>query len=234
MAGGGGTSSAPRSSASVERLVALELELVAGDLLLLAVHEPDVVAEEEVQVLGAGAGEFFIDGLELEEEVVAESAGEGEVGLLGVAELVHQGAENAEDGRLFAALLFREEFGERLEAAHQRAALRVEGFPVRMPGQNGEEHLVEEHAAQVEGTELDQAVMGDDFQWRAGGGDIPARITAGVFIAGGEIEAAVGIQLAQEVFQAFAETRPRRRAADGDAVGGRVAKDPHNCALWRG
>src|SRR5439155_175822 len=55
-------------------------ELVAEtlDLLFLAIHVPDVVAQVEVQVPVALARQLLFDGLELEEQVVTESAHQAE------------------------------------------------------------------------------------------------------------------------------------------------------------
>ena len=65
-AGGGGIGSAVRSRPSVDESLALEIVLIALDLFLLAVHQVDVVAKKQVQVLMAVARQFFFDGLELE------------------------------------------------------------------------------------------------------------------------------------------------------------------------
>ena len=75
--------------------VAREIVLVALDLLLLAVHEPDVVAQEQVQVLVAVARQFLFDGLELEQQVVAERADQAQARILFAAELLDERAQNA-------------------------------------------------------------------------------------------------------------------------------------------
>jgi hypothetical protein len=65
-AGGGGTGSAVRSRPSVDEALALEIVLIVFDLLLLAVHQVEVVAKKQVQVLVAVARQLLFDGLELE------------------------------------------------------------------------------------------------------------------------------------------------------------------------
>ena len=60
--------------ARVEIVAASEVVPVALDLLLLAIHEVDVVAKKQVQVLVPGARELFLDGLELEQQIVSERA----------------------------------------------------------------------------------------------------------------------------------------------------------------
>ncbi len=68
--------------------VALEIVLVTVDLLALAIHEEDVVAEEQVQVLVTAARERLFDRLELEQQVVAERAHQREVRIADAAELL--------------------------------------------------------------------------------------------------------------------------------------------------
>ena len=49
------------------------------------------------------------DRLELEQEIVAEGAREGELVVVLAFEFVRQSAEDGEDGRLFAAIFFRKD-----------------------------------------------------------------------------------------------------------------------------
>ena len=71
-----------RGRPAVETSPRVEVVLVALDLLLLAIHEPDVVAEEQMQVLVAVARQLLFDGLELEQQVVAEGADQAEARIL--------------------------------------------------------------------------------------------------------------------------------------------------------
>src|SRR3982751_5948585 len=85
-----------------------ELVGEALDLLLLAVHEVDVVAEEEVQVLLVLALQLQVDGVELEQQIVAEGADEGEARVLVGLKPLDGGGEDREGRGLLAALLFGE------------------------------------------------------------------------------------------------------------------------------
>src|SRR5262249_38281495 len=98
---------------------------------------------------------------------------------------------------------------------------------MRMRRQDRQKHLTEHLTARVERPELDAAIVRDDLQGRAGGSDIPAGITARIFVSGGEIDAAVTVQLAQDMKQPFAIADLRHRTADSNAVGGCVAKFAH-------
>ena len=113
---------------------ALALELVAEalHLLFLAIHVPDVVAEVEVQILVAVARQLLFDGLELEQQIVAEGADQAQTRILFAAEFVDQRAQNRKRGGLLAALLFREQRGERLQHALQAPFAQSELLPMRM------------------------------------------------------------------------------------------------------
>ena len=87
---GGGDRFAIARQAARARALALELVLVALHLLLLAVHEPDVVAKKQVQVLVAGARQLLLDGLELEQQVVAEGAHQPQPRIFLAAEFLDQ------------------------------------------------------------------------------------------------------------------------------------------------
>ena len=83
-----------RGQAAGRDVLALEFVLIALDLLLLAVHEADVVAEIEVQILVAVARKLLLDGLELEQQVVAEGADEAQARILRAAEFVDERAQD--------------------------------------------------------------------------------------------------------------------------------------------
>ena len=59
-------------------IAAREIVLVALDLLLLAIHEINVVAEEQMQILHVVARQLQLDGIELEQQIVAEGADQRE------------------------------------------------------------------------------------------------------------------------------------------------------------
>ena len=118
-----------------------EIVLVALDLLLLAIHEPDVVAEEQVQILVAVARQLLLDRLELEQQVVAERAHQAQPRILLAAELLDQRAQNRKGRRLLAALLFGKQRRQRLQPAGQHLAFEAELFPVRMLRQHRLEQL---------------------------------------------------------------------------------------------
>ena len=122
-----------RSSASVEYAFELEIPAVALDLLLLAIHKVDVVAEDTSADLYGPARQLFFNGLELEQQIVAERADEREARILGVPELVDQGAQNGKRRGLLAALFLGEQLRQRLQAAAERGALAAERIPMRMP-----------------------------------------------------------------------------------------------------
>ena len=128
-AGGGGIGSAVRSRPQRRQTLALEIVLIALDLFLLAIHQIDVVAEEQVQVLVAVARQFLFDRLELEQQVVAERAGQRQPAVLLVAEFSIKRAQNGKRGGLLAALFFRKQRGQRLQAAAQRAIHAARTIP---------------------------------------------------------------------------------------------------------
>ncbi len=94
---------------------AREIELIAFDALLLAIHEVDVVAQEQVQVLHIVARQFLFNRVELQQQVVTERAHQREPRGQRMLEFLLQGAHHGERRRLFAALLFGEQRGQRLK-----------------------------------------------------------------------------------------------------------------------
>jgi hypothetical protein len=109
---------------------AREIILEPLDPFLLAVHEPDVVAQEEVEYLRAGARQLQIDGVELKQEVVAEGPYQREVSVLHRAELVDEGAQDGERRGLLAPQLFGEKLGKRLQPSNQSPASRFQRLPM--------------------------------------------------------------------------------------------------------
>ena len=99
---------------------AREIELVALDLLLLAIHEIDVVAEEQVQVLDVVARQLGLDRIEVEQQIVAERAHQREPRRQRIVKFVQQRAQHRKRRRLLAAFLFGEQRGQRLQLAVER------------------------------------------------------------------------------------------------------------------
>ena len=209
-----------------------EIVLVVVDLLLLEIGEEDIVAEKQVQVFVAGTGQPLDDGIELEQQVVAERAYQAEVRILFLAELFDEAPQDGEDRRLPAALLLREERGHGLQPARQQARFEAELFPMGMAGQHGMEHLEDLAATLIERAELHAAVVGDDLEGRAGGADVPTRISPGILVSRGKINPTVPIQLACEVRQPSSVDDLRDRASDLDPVGSRIAVFAHRIVLW--
>ena len=114
------------------RTLALEFVLEALDLLFLAIHVPDVVAQKQVQILVAGARQLLFDRLELEQQIVAESSHQAQPRILFAAELLDQCPQNRKCRWLFAPLFLGKQRGEWFQPACQRLALKPEIVPVRM------------------------------------------------------------------------------------------------------
>ena len=112
--------------------VALEVVLEPLDLFLLAVHVVDVVAKKQVQGLLAVSRQLQLDRIELEQQIVAESANDRESRVLDGVEILDQRAQNRKGRRLLAALFFREKLRQRLEPATERGAFEPKFLPVRM------------------------------------------------------------------------------------------------------
>ena len=73
-----------------------------------------------MQILDAVARKLQFDRLELEQQIVAERADQREARGKRMAEFVDQRAQNRKRRGLLAALLFREQRGQRLQRAVER------------------------------------------------------------------------------------------------------------------
>ena len=213
--------------------VAREVVAVALDLLLLTIHEPDVVAEEQVQVLVAVAGQLLLDRLELEQQVVPEGADQAQPRIFLAAKFLDQQPQNREYGRLFAALFFREQRRQRLEPPGEDPRFLAEFLPMRMACQHRPQNFGNLFAARIQRPEFDAAVVRDDFERRAGRRDIPARVPPGIFISRGEVDPTVLIEVAQQMRQSLPEVRLGDCAGDFDPVGSRIAVVAHRIPLGR-
>ena len=229
---GGAICCAVARQASGGDAVALEIVLEALDLLLLAIHEPDVVAEKQVQILVAVARQLLLDRLELEQQVVAEGAHQArrESSSPRNSSISARRIENAE------GCLLRSSSGNSAGSGFSRPASISPSKPnssqcgwSASTGWNRRSDLA---AARIERAELEAPVVGDDFQRRAGGGDIPARVSPGILVSRGKIDPTVVVQIAQKVRQPLPEIGLRNGAGDLDPVGSRIAVFAHSHALW--
>src|SRR5208283_1446634 len=117
-----------------------------------------VVAEIEVEILVAVARQALLNGLELEQKVVAKGADQAEARIAEAAEFLDERAQDGKDRRLAAALLLGEERRQRLKAAGQDLTFETELLPVGVRGEDRREQLRDDAAALVERAELDVAV----------------------------------------------------------------------------
>ena len=170
---------ASRARPRVETPPRAKLVLVALDLLFLAVHEPDVVAEEQVQVLVAGARQLLFDGLELEQQVVAERADQRQARSSAPrnSSIRARRMENTEGCLLRSSS--GNSAGRGFKPAREDARLRTRIPPSadgrRAPGASNSRDL---RAALVQRAELHAAVVGDDLQRRAAWRRCPSASTA--------------------------------------------------------
>src|SRR5579883_777203 len=102
----------------------------------------------------------------------------------------------------------------------------------RAGAQDGLENAGQRFAAAIERAELDAAVPGNDFERRAGRGDVPARVPAGILVSRRKVDATVAIEVAQQVHETLAEGGFRKGAGDLDPVGSGVAICAHGFAPW--
>ena len=160
------------------RAHAILLEFVSEplDLLALAVHVDNVVAEEELKIFAALATKAQGDGLELEEQIVTECAGKAEFVVALAAEFPRQGAQHRKHRGLLAALFFGEQSGHGPQAAGEHAASPVEAeiFPMRMVFEHAREHAADSAAALIERTKRHVPLERDQFQGWAHRYNIPA------------------------------------------------------------
>src|SRR5271170_1307207 len=80
----------------------------------------------------------------------------------------------------------------------QRGALKAELFPMRMVFKNTKQHPVQNFSARVQRIELDVAAGASDFNRRANGCYVPARVSFRILVAGRKINAAIAIQLVEQ------------------------------------
>ncbi len=89
-----------------------------------------------------------------------------------------------------------------MDASVERIVFDFEGFPVAVRAQNGIEDAIQRPAAFVQRTEDHVAARGDDFERGRGGCNVPAGVTLGVLVAGGEVDAALRVEFVQQGLEA--------------------------------
>ena len=169
----------------------------------------DVVAQQQVQVLLLAARHPHPDRVELKQQVVAKGASQRQAWVLLVAVLLDHRAQDREDGRLLAALLFGEERGQGLQTSGQRRSFKTQRLPVRVLAQHDVQVPGDDLPARVQRAELQAPPAADDFERRAQRGHVPAGIPFGILIAGGEVDPAMPVQLRKEVAQTTAKGQTR-------------------------
>ena len=154
-----------------------------------------------MQVLDAVARQLEPDRIELEQQVVAERAYQGEAAVLFVAELFGERAQDGKRRGLLAAFLFRKQRWQGFQTPAQRARVERQRLPVRVRRQHSEQHPIQHFAALVQRPEFHRAPERDDLEQRAHRPDVPARIPSRILVPGGEIEAALAVEFVQQVLQ---------------------------------
>ena len=148
------------------------------------------------------ARQLQLDGIELEQQIVAERAHQRQPRRQRMVELVDQRAQDRKRRRLLAALLFRKQRRQRLQRA--RAARRLRARNVSQCGcgaSTGSSIRLSTSPRGFSGRNVDVAALGNDLERRRDGGDVPARISPRKFVAGGKIDAALRVQLLAQRLQ---------------------------------
>ena len=138
--------------------------------------------------------------------------------------LFDDGPQDGEDGGLFGALFFGEEGREGLEGAGESGGGDDERLPMGMAGEEPDEHLAEDFAAPVEGTELYFSSPSDDFEGRFHRCDIPSRVPPGILVSRGKIEAAKAVQVLKQTTETLFVGDLAQVPGDRDAAFGFVAE----------
>ena len=207
-----------------------EIEFIAEalDLLALAIHVADVVAEEEMKVFAGFARQPQRDGFELKKQVVTESTGEGEFVVEFAAEFARECAEHRKNRGLFTPLFLRKQRGHGFEPTVEEAILLAEIVPVRMVAQYRGKHVIDGGSALIQWAEGDIALETDQFEGRAHGDDIPTRIPARVLVAGRQIDAPVLIELAEKIAESLFVGQAGGDSRDANAMRRFVTDFPHD------
>src|SRR5580704_10997695 len=165
--------------------------------------------------------------IELEQQIVAKRPGQRQPAVFGGAKLLDKRTQDRKRRGLLATLLFGEQRRQRLEPPMQAPVAEFELFPVRMVLEQRLQNLVQRFASLAERTKIHIAARGDNFNWRADGGHVPARISLWILIAGREIDSAIAIQFAQQGFEPFFVRNRRCRTGNSDPAGRGVTQFRH-------
>ena len=149
-------------------------------------------------------------------------------------EFLEQRAHHRKGGRLLAALFFREQIGERLQMAVQRAVLVCEALPMRVRCEHRLQNLCEDLAAGAQRADDDVAAARDDFYRRSHRTHIPARISTGKLITRRKIDPALRVHLLQQPLKAATVRHVGNRARDADAAWRGVGFRAHTAGVFRG
>ncbi len=152
-----------------------------------------------MQVLDAVARELQLDRVELKQQVVAERPHQRQARRPGDGAIHRSRPRRIENGD---GCLLRSSSGNSSARGFRRPrrapfSMR-ELFPMRMRGEKCLENAIQDFAARVQRLKAHFAAGSDDFQRRRDGAEIPSRVSLRIFVAGGEIHAALGIQFAQQ------------------------------------
>src|SRR6266853_4986724 len=104
---------------------------------------------------------------------------------------------------------------------------------MRMRCEGRLENLIQRLAARVERADGDIAFARDDLDRRRHRRHVPARIPSRELVTGGEIDAALRVQLLEKTPQTPVVSHVGNKARDGDAARGGIALGAHKTA-WVG
>src|SRR5580700_2306814 len=101
---------------------------------------------------------------------------------------------------------------------------------MRMVGEQRLQDPVQRFTAVIERTADDLASSGDNLKRRRDRGDVPAGIALGIFVARGQIDAALGVELAQKSGQAARVGNFRNGSRDGNPARRQITFGAHTDA----
>ena len=173
------------------------------------VDDQDLVGQIEHEVaLARRAFEAAAQRLELEREVVAEGAVEPEVRIRVGREEIDDRAQHREHRRLPAALLLREASLGHAHVAAQHARTMIERFDRGRRLERRRDRRDQQATALVERLHLDRAIARLEQQRRIHEAHVPARVAAGILVAGRQQHAALRVERGGQL-------REQRGAVDG-------------------
>jgi hypothetical protein len=182
--------------------------------------------ENEVALLGA-PGQPLPDRLELEREIVAERAVQAQVWLVAMVEERDDGAEHGEDRRLSAAFFLGEPPGRLAHDARHDVVGADDALDVDQPPEGLGDARQQHAAARVERLHAEAARASDERERGIDEAHVPARVAAGVFVAGGEQDAPALVERGDERIDRAGDGEHLHRALHADASPGLVAGRRH-------